>query len=160
MTAPTPQLGADPGMPARNAVSGLTDDGPRTSDTLLTMEGRLAAWAAWFGLDPCPIKRGRGRSAGSILLNDALLQWMVASGGSLDWFVTGDLRGMAAAFRRSALEAAEFKAALRNLNDTEAAWLLEARRLNQEGGVPLGDALALFRAKVEAHRAHPPEVAA
>ncbi len=112
---------------------GLTDHGPRKGENLDTCEARCRAWAEWFGLEPAPIKKGRGKHAKSVLMNDAFMQWVHASGASLDWIVIGDVRTLAVAFRRSALMEQRMVEAIKPLDPEQldllkATMLLMARR--------------------------------
>ena len=50
-------------------------------------------------------------------MDDPLLQWIIASGGSIDWFVSGDMQGLACAFRKDVL--------------SERAFLEDTRRLDE-----------------------------
>ena len=154
MTLSTPIPGTAPGLPKREPCA-LTDRGPRKIDGLLTAPDRLTAWADWFDLTPPPLRysRNRAKDPNNLLMGDDLLTWMIASGGSLDWFLSGDARGLAVVYRKQEMALAEFKVALRGFDDTETAWLLDALKANQENGQPLDDALAEFKAKVESHRA-------
>lgn len=132
----------------------LTDRGPRKIDGLLTTPERLVAWAEWFDLAPPPLRytRGRPKTPEYLLLTDALLEWMVLSGGSLDWFVMGDPRGMAVTFRKKELPLVDFRNMMRRFDDVEAGLLLDALREAPGGGEALEAALTIWTAKVQAHR--------
>ena len=132
----------------------LTDRGPRKIDGLLTIPDRLTAWADWFDLSPPPLRysRERPKIPDNLLLNDALLDWMIASGGSLDWFVYGDARSMAIAQRRQEIRLTKFEALMTNFDETEQRPFLEAMRANQEDDVSLDVALERWKAGVQAHR--------
>jgi hypothetical protein len=91
MTLSTPSPGHAPGLPADG---GLTDGGPRNLAGLDTIESRISAWCAWFGIEEPKLKRNLKRA---VLLSDDLQSWLYASGSSFDWIVVGDVRGMASA---------------------------------------------------------------
>lgn len=129
---------------------GLTDAGPRDLAGLNTLEGRISAWCAWFGLEEPKLRRNNKRQ---VLLNDDLLTWLYSSGSSFDWIVVGDVRAMAVVYRKREQSLRRFEDVLKGLDDTEQRLLLDAIRSSQEGGIPLEDALEDCRKAVEAHRA-------
>jgi hypothetical protein len=128
----------------------LTDAGPRNLTGLDTLEGRISAWCAWFGLEAPRLKRNRKRE---VLFTDEFLAWVHGSDGSLDWFVCGDVRAMAVAYRKSERTVRRFQDVLKRLDDTEQRLLLDAMTSSQEHGAPLEEALEDCRKAVEAHRA-------
>ena len=147
MTHSNPASGHDPALLADR---GLTSNGPRDLTGLDTLEGRISAWCAWFDLEEPTLKRNRKRE---VLLNDGLLIWAAASGCSLDWIFTGEVRGMAVAFRKSALERKRFEDVFGQFDETEQRLLVDALKAHQEGGVPFEEALEGWTEAVEAYRA-------
>ena len=147
MTHSNPASGHAPGLPADR---GLTGHGPRDLTGLDTLEGRISAWSAWFGLEEPTLKRNRKRE---VLLNNGLLTWAAASGCSLDWIFTGDVRGMAVTFRKSALERKRFEDVFDRFEETEQRLLLDAIKMHRDDGVPFDEALAGWTKTVEAYRA-------
>lgn len=129
----------------------LTGHGPRRGEGIATTADRLASYAAWFGLDPAPATPDP-EEPGALLLDDALLEWMIASGGSLDWFVCGDVRGMAVAFRREELQLRDFAASLKGLDAAELTLMREALESGKTGAA-LAEALGAFWKRREERRA-------
>lgn len=147
MTLSNPTSGHDPALPADRGLTGL---GPRDLTGLDTVEGRITAWCAWFGLEEPTLKRNRKRE---LLLNDGLLIWAAASGCSLDWLIVGDVRSMAVAFRKSELERKRFGDVFDQFDETEQRLLLDSLKAHREEGVPLEEALEGWTKAVEAYRA-------
>ena len=71
---------------------------PETPD-LSTPEGRIAAVCQWFDLEPPALVPGE-----DLLESQTALDWMIASGVSIDWLVYGDVKGLVHAFRISEVE--------------------------------------------------------
>ncbi|TNC74149.1 hypothetical protein [Rubellimicrobium roseum] len=119
---------------------------------LSTIEGRIAACCDWFGLTPPTLTYDEEDPAGGPLMTDALLDWMLDSGVSLDWLISGEVKGMAAVFRRATLKEKEFTNALKQFDDVEVRLLHDAVKARLEQGIPLEQALEGWKAGVQAHR--------
>ncbi|MFN4160110.1 MAG: hypothetical protein ACK4GO_17180 [Gemmobacter sp.] len=128
MTDQTPLPGNDTGM---------TND--MSSDAI---KARIAQFCEWFGVEPVKLKVRKG----AVYLTDDLTRWCGDEGASLDWLFCGDLKGMAAAYRKEHAETAKLRSALRRLDDAESAMLLQM--------------MEEFQAKVTARRAQMAEAAA
>ena len=134
MSAMHPISGNDTGLP------GYSDNATRT---------RLYEVAEWLELDEPPITY----EDGSILLDDALLAWCNAGGVSLDWVFCGSAKLMALAYQEKFERERPFYEMVRGFDATEQRFLLEALKAHRAGTASLEDALAVFKEKVEAHRA-------
>ena len=141
-----PSAGHDPALPAE---VGLTDFAARSLADLDTMEGRISAWCAWFGLEQPKLRHSR---KGGVILNDALLNWLFASGGSFDRFVVGDVRAMAVGYRKQELQERRFAEVLKHYDETEQALLLDAMMACNDDGLSMEEAMEGWKAAVLAHR--------
>jgi hypothetical protein len=65
---------------------------------LSTMEGRISTVCQWFDLEPPALLPDEDLHNG-----ETVLDWMIASGGSIDWLVLGDPKGLVIAFRQDEL---------------------------------------------------------
>jgi hypothetical protein len=88
LAAPLPALAAIP-APWR----------PEPRPGLPAVEDRIAAICEWFDLEPPALAPGE-----DVLESEAGLDWMIASGVSLDWLVLGDVHGLVIAFRNDELQ--------------------------------------------------------
>lgn len=61
-----------------------------------TLEQRIAAHCTWFDLPPPVLAYDE---TGAVLLSDELLEWAYDAGGSLDWLLAGEAKGMATVYR-------------------------------------------------------------
>lgn len=104
---------------------------PETPD-LSTPEGRIAAVCQWFDLEPPMLAPGE-----DLLESEAALSWMIASGVSIDWLVTGDPKGLVHVFRREELQRRGFLETTRQASPAEVEALTEALRMRVDHGAPL-----------------------
>jgi hypothetical protein len=107
------------------------------------VRGRIAAFCKHFNVDPPGKLKVR---KGAVYLTDDLLAWLKFTGASIDWILLGDPLCMAATYRQKWAEDQEVIGALRKLSDDEVALF--------------GEALAGWRAAVEARRAKLSEASA
>lgn len=99
---------------------------------LSTPEGRIAAVCQWFDLEPPSLAPGE-----DLLESKVALDWIIASGVSIDWLVMGDPKGLVHAFRKDELQRREFLANVRQADPAEVDALTEALRLRVHHGAPL-----------------------
>lgn len=134
MTTTTPSRGAAPGLPKYDNTGA---------------EARLRDFCAWFDLEMPPVRRQRG----DILMTRELLEFADREGLSLDWFITGCAKPMAAAARRAWRQDATLRRLVAAFDKTEQGFLLEALQEQQAGHTTIDAALEAWRQRVEEHRA-------
>ena len=72
---------------------------PSVLPGLPTVEDRIAAVCEWFDIEPPALAPGE-----DVLTSEAGLDWMIASGVSIDWLALGEVKGLVIAFRNEELQ--------------------------------------------------------
>jgi hypothetical protein len=122
---------------ANNPASG--NNAARSADAI---RARMAEFCEWFDVEPVNLTVRRG----DVYLTDDLMAWFATSGASIDWICCGNVKSMAAAFRKDYVEQRRFLDAFRKFDDTDQKYLLACLKRHLDGGEPMEDVVADFLA--------------
>lgn len=106
-----------------------------------TLEGRVAAHCEWFEMEP-PKLEYDGDGPDEVLITDELMDWISKSGGSYDWLLVGDPRGMALAFEEKYRSVREFEALLYELDKDARTFVIGVVRELLDGKITHDEAVA------------------
>jgi hypothetical protein len=99
-----------------------------------TLEGRIAAHCEWFNMEPPTLEYDEDEPT-EVLLTEDLVSWVWESGGSMDWLLIGDPKGMALAFVEKHRGSRELLNAIRELDRDTQKFLIDLLQEHFDGKI-------------------------
>lgn len=112
------------------------------------VRARVTDWCKWFDLAPVKVRV----RLGEVYMTNEMLKWCRENSAPLDWIFLADAKAMAVTYCKSRHEERDLVKILDGFDDAEKQHLLECLNGHSDGGKPFEDALADFKAFVQARR--------